>query len=252
MARYGLIGYPLGHSFSAAYFAAKFEREEIAGCRYENFSIEEIARIERLVQEHPDLRGFNVTIPYKEAILPYLGMLSAEAQAIGAVNCVKITPHGWEGHNTDAHGFTVSLLKLLGGKAGMAGLRALVLGTGGSSKAVRYALTKMKIPWRSVSRTTHHGGLTYRELNEEIMASHRLIVNTTPLGMSPDSGSCPDIPYRLLTPRHFLFDLVYNPPLTRFMEQGGEYGAAVQNGYEMLVAQAEKSWEIWNNPPNNL
>ena len=246
MNRYGLIGYPLGHSFSAAYFAAKFEREGVAGCRYENFPIEAITQVERLVQEYPDLRGFNVTIPYKEAILPHLDVLSAEAQAIGAVNCVKITPQGRMGYNTDTYGFTVSLLKLLGGKTGAAGLHALVLGTGGSSKAVRYALEKLEIPYRSVSRTAHPGGLTYQELKGAVMASHRLIINTTPLGMSPNSDSFPDIPYRMLTPRHFLFDLVYNPSLTRFMEQGREYGAAVQNGYEMLVAQAEKSWEIWN------
>jgi len=244
---YGLIGYPLGHSFSSAYFAAKFKREGISGCLYENFPLEAIAHVAHLVQEHPDLRGFNVTIPYKEAILPCLDLLSDEAQAIRAVNCVKINPQGWIGYNTDAYGFTVSLLKMVGGKLGTAGLRALVLGTGGSSKAVRYALTKLEIPWRSVSRTAHPAGaLTYQELNEEVMASHRLIVNTTPLGMSPNVDFFPDIPYRMVTPHHFLFDLVYNPSLTRFMEQGSEYGATVQNGYDMLVAQAEKSWEIWN------
>lgn len=239
--RYGLIGYPLGHSFSERYFAGKFVREGITGVEYRNFPLESIESLPGMLASQPDLRGFNVTIPYKEAIIPYLDELDDESQAIGAVNCVRIDGGRLYGYNTDAYGFRVALLDLIGEERPA----ALVLGTGGSSKAVRYALRKLEIDYLTVSRTAHPGGLTYRDLNEQIMASHRLIVNTTPLGMAPNLGSFPNLPYQYLAPGHFLFDLVYNPPITQFLAYGAEHGAATRNGYDMLVAQAEKSWEIW-------
>lgn len=243
MKRYGLIGYPLGHSFSQRYFTEKFEREGIAGCTYENFPIESIDRLDEVLERHPDLCGFNVTIPYKERIIPRLRSMAEEARKIGAVNCVRVTPEGLVGHNTDAYGFRTSLLKLLDGAHPE---RALVLGTGGASKAVKYVLEQLGIPFDVVSRKASAGNFTYDELTSETVRTRRLIVNATPLGTFPKTDECPDIPYAAIGETHFLFDLVYNPPLTEFLRRGRQQGAAIANGYDMLVGQAEKAWSIWN------
>lgn len=243
MKRYGLIGYPLGHSFSQRYFTEKFEREGIAGCTYENFPIESIDRLDEVLERHPDLCGFNVTIPYKERIIPRLRSMAEEARKIGAVNCVRVTPEGLVGHNTDAYGFRTSLLKLLDGAHPG---QALVLGTGGASKAVKYVLEQLGIPFDVVSRKASAGDFTYDELTSETVRTRRLIVNATPLGTFPKTDECPDIPYEAIGETHFLFDLVYNPPLTEFLRRGRQQGAAIANGYDMLVGQAEKAWSIWN------
>ena len=243
MKRYGLIGYPLGHSFSQRYFTEKFEREGIAGYTYENFPIESIDRLDEVLERHPDLCGFNVTIPYKERIIPRLRSMAEEARKIGAVNCVRVTPEGLVGHNTDAYGFRTSLLKLLDGAHPE---RALVLGTGGASKAVKYVLEQLDIPFDVVSRKASAGDFTYDELTSETVRTRRLIVNATPLGTFPKTDECPDIPYEAIGETHFLFDLVYNSPLTEFLRRGRQQGAAIANGYDMLVGQAEKAWSIWN------
>ena len=242
MKLYGLIGYPLGHSFSQRYFTDKFAAAGIADCAYRNFPIETIEGVETVLQT-PGLRGFNVTIPYKQAIVPYLSGLSAEARAIGAVNCVKITPEGLTGYNTDAYGFRRSLLNLLGN---VRPEKALVLGTGGASKAVKYVLEQLGIAFDAVSRDGKNGAYTYGDLSEEIVRAHRLIVNATPLGTFPNAEGCPVLPYEALGAGHFLFDLVYNPAVTEFLKRGAAQGAATRNGYDMLVGQAEKAWEIWN------
>ena len=242
MQLYGLIGYPLGHSFSQRYFTDKFAAAGIADCAYRNFPIETIEGVETVLQT-PGLRGFNVTIPYKQAIVPYLSGLSDEARAIGAVNCVKMTPEGLTGDNTDAYGFRRSLLNLLGN---VRPEKALVLGTGGASKAVKYVLEQLGIAFDAVSRDGKNGAYTYGDLSEEIVRAHRLIVNATPLGTFPNAEGCPVLPYEALGAGHFLFDLVYNPAVTEFLKRGAAQGAATRNGYDMLVGQAEKAWEIWN------
>ena len=235
MKLYGLIGYPLGHSFSQRYFTDKFAAAGIADCAYRNFPIETIEGVETVLQT-PGLRGFNVTVPY-------LSGLSDEARAIGAVNCVKITPEGLTGYNTDAYGFRRSLLNLLGD---VRPEKALVLGTGGASKAVKYVLEQLGIAFDAVSRDGKNGAYTYGDLSEEIVRAHRLIVNATPLGTFPNAEGCPVLPYEALGAGHFLFDLVYNPAVTEFLKRGAAQGAATRNGYDMLVGQAEKAWEIWN------
>lgn len=244
MKLYGLIGYPLGHSFSAKYFAEKFRTQGITDAEYRNFPIADIPLLPEVLAANPDIRGFNVTIPYKQAVIPYISSLSAEAAAIGAVNCVKVTGHGLEGHNTDADGFRASLTAMTGS------LRpeALVLGTGGASKAVTHVLDGLGIGYKLVSRSAPAGSgrITYGTLDEDTVRRHRLIINTTPLGTFPDTAGYPDIPYDGVGPGHFLFDLVYNPEVTEFMRRGAERGAQVKNGYEMLVGQAEAAWAIWN------
>lgn len=242
MKQYGLIGFPLGHSFSEKFFREKFARERITDCEYRNFPLKSIEEVTRMIAENPDLRGFNVTIPYKQAIIPYLDSLSDEARVIGAVNCVAIRPDGMRGYNTDAYGFEHSLLGLIG----EARPDALVLGTGGASKAVCYVLERLGIRYKTVSRTASEKNTSYADLTPDIIRTHRLIVNTTPLGTFPDVDACPGIDYSALTPGHYLFDLVYNPPVTEFLRRGAAQGAATLNGYGMLVGQAEKSWEIWN------
>lgn len=245
MRQYGLIGFPLGHSFSQRYFAEKFQKEGIENCSYMNFPIEKIEKIEEVLHEHSDLQGFNVTIPYKQAIIPYLSKLSREAGTIGAVNCVRRTPEGLIGYNTDAYGFHRSLNTLLNG---VHPGRALVLGTGGASRAIKFVLSEMNIPFDTVSRRLQGADYTYKILTDEIIQAHRLIVNCTPLGTFPKTDECPDLPYEAIGPSHFLFDLVYNPPLTEFLRRGQQHGASIRNGYEMLVGQAELAWKIWNNP----
>ena len=244
---YGLIGYPLSHSFSKRYFSEKFRREGIEGCRYELFPLESIEQFPALLSAHPNLRGINVTIPYKQQVMAYLDELDEGAAEVGAVNTIKVNGGRLAGYNTDVFGFEQSLLQFLEGNgASPGGLQALILGTGGASKAVQYVLRKTGIGFRLVSRNKKPGQLTYLELNETLVQNCRLIVNTTPLGMSPQTETCPEIPFQYIGPQHLLYDLVYNPEETKFMARGIQRGAAVHNGLEMLQLQAEKAWEIWN------
>ena len=242
MKRFGLIGKKLGHSFSAKYFAEKFEREGLLECDYSLYELPEIECVKEFMLT-PDLVGFNVTIPYKQQIIPYLDALDAQAREVGAVNCVKIERDGRRvGYNTDVDGIRLSLDKLLGGeKVGS----ALVLGTGGASQAVQYVLRERGIDYKVVSREKGKADLTYDDLTQDVMATHRLIINASPVGMYPACENCPDIPYAMLSGSHFLFDLVYNPLPTRFMELGAEQGAATLSGIDMLYAQAESAWKIW-------
>jgi shikimate dehydrogenase len=273
----------LGHSFSKAYFDGKFAAGGFDDCRFENFPLEDISELAAVMEEHPDLCGFSVTIPYKREIIPWLDEISHEAGKIGAVNCVRVErdkaggPGGPDmreaemlkaggqetqkvsevrkvpgvrlsGHNTDAHGFRVGLEKLIGGERP----RALVLGTGGASRAVRHVLESVGIEYRMVSRSPGAGSegspatMIYEELTPEIIAEHKLIVNTTPLGTFPLTEGRPAIPYDGIGPGHRLYDLVYNPAVTAFMAEGERRGARTLNGETMLHAQAEEAWKIWN------
>ena len=246
MRHYGLIGYPLGHSFSVSYFTEKFAREGIQA-RYRNYPLKDLAAFPDLVKSDGDLTGLNVTVPYKQKIIPYLQALSGTAESIGAVNTISFRHTGdglrLTGDNTDAAGFRRSLEEHLEGHHGS----ALVLGTGGSSKAVCFVLEQLGIPYELVSRSGGEHRMAYEQLEAERVTETPLIINTTPLGMHPAIEGFPAIPYDKLTPRHLLFDLVYNPPLTRFLALGKERGAAIVNGYDMLVYQAEASWKIWHN-----
>lgn len=246
MRKFGLIGYPLGHSFSKGYFTEKFKRENLTDVQYDNYPIEDPAEFEKLHKNDPELCGLNVTIPYKESIIPFLDVLSEEARIIGAVNtvclCRKTGKLARVGHNTDVVGFRKSLEEHLKHMPE----QALVLGTGGSSKAVKYVLDDMGINVISVSSSGKENAISYKELTKDVVDNAKLIVNTTPLGMHPNVDGCPDIPFDAVTGEHVLFDLVYNPKETLFMKRGKEKGATVVNGYDMLVYQAEGSWEIWN------
>lgn len=243
MKTFGLIGYPLGHSFSAKFFAENFG-EQNPEMEYKNFAIENIDLIREVLADNPNLKGLNVTIPYKEQIFPYLDSIDIHAQTIGAVNCVKIEDGKLYGYNTDAYGFENSLLELIEGVEAKS-LEALVLGTGGASKAINYVLDKNGIKFKKVSREASKGDLTYEQLTKDVVARHRLIINTTPLGMYPKIEGCPELDYQGLTSNHFLFDIVYNPKLTRFLEFGQNAGAKIMYGSQMLVDQALKSWDIW-------
>lgn len=246
MKRYGLIGFPLGHSFSQRFFTEKFAREGLADCRYDNFPLGTIDELSGLLSEHPDLGGFNVTIPYKAAVLPYLDAIDPEAEAIGAVNCVRIDRSRGvpclTGYNTDAFGFRQSLEQQLGGSRP----QALILGTGGASRAVEYVLEGLGIACRKVSRRASEGIWSYDSLPDEVLCGSGLIVNTTPLGTFPDVDSRPPLHYGAIGGGHFLHDLVYNPAETVFLREGRLRGASVKNGWQMLVGQAERSWQIWN------
>jgi len=241
MRLFGLIGMPLAQSFSKKYFTEKFEKEGIADSMYELFPLEEIHQLSDLLLRHSNLEGLNVTIPYKEQVLPYLHAIDEEAKAIGACNCIKIKDGKLTGFNTDAPAFRESLLQQLQPHHN----KALVLGTGGAAKAVVHVLRGLGIPFTYVSRSSG-SGLVYEELSREIMEEYPLIINTTPLGSFPKMDTAPAIPYEYLTERHYLYDLVYNPAKTLFLQQGEERGATIKNGYEMLVGQAELSWKIWN------
>lgn len=246
MREFGLAGYPLGHSFSKRYFTQKFEEKGIEAT-YNNFEIEDINSIKSIIGKYPDLEGFNVTIPHKQAIIPLLSSISKEAEEIGAVNCVKIVRECGEckliGYNTDVIGFEGALREFLGEASPE---KALVLGNGGAAKAVRYVLNKMGIQHLTVSRKASKEGEIGYEILPEIISAYKLIVNTTPLGTWPNIETSPDIPYQMLTTDHFLFDLVYNPEMTKFMSEGKKVGTKVCNGYKMLVMQAEAGWKIWN------
>lgn len=244
---FGLIGYPLSHSFSKRYFTDKFEREAIPDCRYELFPIERIEDFPALVEREPTLHGLNVTIPYKQVILPYLHELDAGAEAIGAVNAIRVNDGKLTGFNTDAYGFMESLQRFLK-RAGCRPPGALVLGNGGAAKAVVWALQQMGIPHLSVSRRAEPGCILYEDIGNEHFTQYPLLINTTPLGMSPHIDSCPPLPWRLLRPDNLLYDLVYNPEQTSFMQKGIQTGCHTTNGLEMLYLQAEKAWSVWNDP----
>lgn len=242
MRQFGLIGYPLAQSFSKRYFTEKFLREGINDAGYGLFEIASISDFPQLLKTQPDLQGINVTIPYKQAVMPYLNELDEEAEAIGAVNCISIRNGILKGFNTDAPAFEQSLQPMLEPHH----KKALVLGTGGAAKAIIFVLEKLGIAYQYVSRNKKPGYFTYEELNGELMDEYKLIINCTPLGSFPKVDTAPSIPYELLSPKHYLYDLVYNPALTQFLQKGKEQGAATKNGYDMLVGQAELSWEIWN------
>ncbi len=245
MKKYGLIGYPLGHSFSVPYFQKKFEENGIDAV-YENFPIEDIAQFTSLIEDEGELEGLNVTVPYKEQVIPYLDVLSKTARQIRAVNTIRVCKRDGRvaliGHNTDVIGFERSLKEHLKDHH----KSALVLGSGGSSKAVLFVLEELGIKFRVVSRNQGEGLSTYGDLTADIIKDTPLIINTTPLGMHPQMDTFPDIPYAAITSDHLLFDLVYNPSETRFLALGKEQGAAIVNGYDMLVYQAEGSWDRWN------
>lgn len=242
MKQYGIIGYPLSHSFSPAYFNDKFAAEKI-DAEYLSLPVKIITQVAGLQERYPDLMGLNVTIPHKTTIIPYLDFISTAAREINAVNCIKITDGKLHGFNTDYFGFGESLKSLLNNTLPT----ALVLGTGGSSKAICYALSQMGIEYKLVS-ATGKGDYAYAELNEKTVQENLLIINTTPLGMFPSIDACPDIPYHFLTENHLLYDLIYNPEETLFLQKGKAQHATIKSGYEMLLLQAEKSWQIWNDP----
>lgn len=245
MQKYGLIGYPLKHSFSIGFFNEKFRSEGI-NAEYFNFEIPQINDFMEVIEENPDLCGLNVTIPYKEQVIPFLDELDKDTAKIGAVNVIKIIRQKGKnkliGYNSDIIGFTQSIEPLLLPHH----TKALILGTGGSSKAVFHGLKNLGIESTFVSRSKKDGMLTYEELTPEVMAQHTVIVNCTPVGMYPKVDFCPDIPYGELTSNHLLYDLLYNPNVTLFMKKGEEHGAVTKNGLEMLLLQAFAAWEIWN------
>jgi shikimate dehydrogenase len=242
--KFGLIGYPLGHSFSKKYFTEKFVREGIQGCQFELYPIESISEFPQLLDRESSLEGLSVTIPYKEQVIPYLDALDPACAQIGAVNCIRIRDGKKTGFNTDYLGFKHSLQSWLGTEIP----NALVLGTGGASKAVQQALRDLGIHYRIVSRTQREGQLTYADLMEqpEWLASHTLIINTSPLGTYPQVENMPNIPIEQLHATHRVYDLVYNPPITRLMQECISRGGTAKNGQDMLELQAEAAWSIWN------
>jgi shikimate dehydrogenase len=240
MRHFGLIGKRLGHSFSAKFFNGKFKAEQIEA-DYQLFEIEELSQIDTLITEH-NLEGFNVTIPYKESIIPYLDGLTKEAHEIGAVNCVVVKNGQKIGHNTDLTGIEASLHWL----DIDSNPKALILGTGGASKAVQYALKRRGVEYIVVSRSAERGDMTYADLTAEVIAEHKLIINTTPVGMFPEVENSPTIDYSALGAEHRLFDLVYNPAKTQFLARGEEQGAKTMGGMLMLQTQAIASWHLWN------
>lgn len=243
MKKLALLGRKLGHTFSPIYFAEKFEREGIIGYEYQSLELEDISHFPAALEARPDLVGCNVTIPYKTEVIEYLDDLDETAEAIGAVNTIRIRDGRLKGFNTDVIGFRRSLVNFL--PSDFKG-NAMILGTGGSSKAVRFVLEKLKISFKFISRKPVQNGFTYEQLDQKNMKGFSLIVNTTPLGMYPYVDRCPDIPYTALDRSCYLFDLVYNPEETLFMKKGQEQGGHVTNGYDMLVEQAEASWDIWS------
>ncbi len=248
MDKYGLIGYPLGHSFSVSYFNQKFADENI-DATYENFEIPSIDLLPEVLDSNPELRGLNVTIPYKEKVIPFLDSITPEARAIGAVNVIRVTHTGkkqvtLKGYNTDAVGFTKSIEPMLDTKWHK---KALILGTGGASKAVNYGLHSLGLETLFVSRFERPGTIQYGSITPEVIQEYNVIVNCTPVGMYPNTEACPQLPYEAMDNHTILYDLIYNPDTTLFMKKGEEHGANVKNGLEMLLLQAFASWEFWNN-----
>jgi shikimate dehydrogenase len=245
MRKFGLIGYPLGHSFSKKYFMEKFSREQIKGCSYENYPLKTIGQLHDLILDR-DIEGLNVTIPYKSAVIKYLDWIDPEADAVGAVNVIRIkrSPAKTEliGFNSDIAGIRDTLFPVINPEI----RNALVLGTGGGSKAVCYVLKEINVHYKLISRGKKPGFLTYSEITPEIIINTQLFINTTPLGMYPDTTGKPDLKYDLLNRNQILFDLVYNPEMTSFLAMGKERGCTILSGLKMLYSQAEKSWKIWN------
>lgn len=246
MTRFGLIGKTLKHSFSKPYFEKKFAAEGFHNYCYDNFELESISQFPKLIADHPELKGLNITIPYKEEVLRFLHSKNEIVESIGACNCIKIADSQLHGYNTDAIAFKNSLQKYLQPHHKC----ALVLGTGGASKAVQYALKKLNIDFVLVSRRKNENQLGYEDVGSDTIERHPIIINTTPLGMFPNVDQDPSIPYKALSENHLLYDLIYNPPKTKFLQHGEDKGATIVNGYEMLLAQAEESWRIWNGDVN--
>ncbi len=247
MRKYGLVGYPLGHSFSKKYFSGKFAAENISDCIYNNYPLENLDNFKEFINSDKELIGLNVTIPYKSKIMRFVDVLDAEAAEIGAVNVLKIKRQSHQfrifGYNSDVTGIRDTLLPFINDNV----RNALILGTGGSSMAVSYVLNKSGLNVRMVSRERKPGVMSYPDLTPEVISESQIIVNTTPLGMFPDIEGKPPINYSLLTKQHILFDLVYNPELTSFLKMGADKGCITLSGIKMLHSQAEKAWEIWNN-----
>ena len=242
---FGLLGKDIEYSFSRGYFTEKFEKLDLQKCRYVNFDIQKIEDFTAVIKEGGDsLGGINVTIPYKEEVMKYLDKLDETAKAIGAVNTIKFTKRGnLKGYNSDVVGFEKSIFPLIKKHH----KRALILGTGGASKAIAYALKKNDIKFKFVSRNPEgKKEISYQDLTEEIMEKYQIIINSSPVGTSPNTDRCPDIPYQFITEKHLLYDLIYNPEVTTFLAKGKAQGATIKNGYEMLQLQAEESWRIWN------
>ncbi len=244
---YGIIGYPLTHSFSPAYFKSKFARLQL-NAMYMAYSLADISAFPALLKANPGIKGLNVTIPYKESVMSYLHETDVVASVVGAVNCISIESGVKKGYNTDVVGFQRSLMPLLKGRHS----KALILGTGGSSKAVAHVLRGLGIAIMHVSATGKTGALSYSDLTPEIVAEYKLIVNTTPVGMYPEVYASPSIPYSGVGQGHLLYDLIYNPVETQFLIRGKAQGAVIKNGFEMLVQQAEASWDIWTRPPSEM
>lgn len=240
---FGLVGKNLTHSFSKQYFTERFAKDHLDDYSYRNFDIADIAKIREIISNTPNLGGLNITIPYKEAVIPYLGKLSKKAAKIGAVNTIRITKSGkLKGYNTDCYGFRQSLRPLLQAHH----KKALILGTGGASKAVAFALEELDILYTFVSREPSGNTVGYDRINETTFDNFQIVINCTPVGMSPEVDACPELPYQYFTSRHLAYDLIYNPEQTLFLEKAKAHGAVTKNGYEMLVLQAEKAWKIWN------
>lgn len=249
MDKYGLIGFPLGHSFSINFFNEKFENEGIKA-KYINFEIPQIEDLPEILASNPELKGLNVTIPYKQKVMAYLDELSPEAKAIGAVNVIRVSHKGKDvvlkGFNSDVIGFTRSIEPMLE----PAHKKALILGTGGASRAIEYGLKTLGLETLFVSRTKKENSITYEEVTPEIIREYNVIVNCTPLGMYPKADTCPDIPYEAMDGHTILYDLIYNPDETLFLTKGAKYGAITKNGLEMLLLQAFASWDFWNDTDN--
>ena len=241
--QFGLVGKNISYSFSKAHFTKKFEELNLLDYSYENLDFQDISELPNFLKNNPNLKGLNVTIPYKESIIPYLDKLSKKAAEIGAVNTIRFTKNGkLKGYNTDYYGFQKALNPLLQSNH----KKALILGTGGASKAVAYALNQLGIKFKYVSRTSPGNSIVYSHINSATFKEYQIIINCTPLGTSPNTNECPEIPYQYFTSDHIAFDLIYNPAETLFLQQAKEQGAIVKNGIEMLVFQAEKAWGIWN------
>lgn len=249
---YGLVGKNIAYSFSKKYFTEKFSAEHFTNCEYQNFDIETIEKFPEILQNNPNLRGLNVTIPYKETVIPFLDQMSDKALKIGAVNVIRFKKNRiLKGYNSDWYGFKKSLQPLLQSHH----KNALILGTGGSAKAVAFALEDLDIHYTFVSRDASdtsnnelakHKTIDYNRINATTFDNFQIVINCTPLGTSPNIKDCPDIPYENFTDKHIAFDLIYNPEETQFLKKAKKKGAITKNGQEMLIFQAEKAWEIWN------
>lgn len=242
MRQYGLIGFPLTHSFSQKYFTEKFLHDDIKDAEFLNFSIPNINEVEKIFKTHSQLQGLAVTIPYKKSVITYLDEINDAVKEISACNCIKIEPHKKSGFNTDIIGFEKSFIKKLKPHH----KKALILGTGGAASAVKFVLNKLGIEYLLVSRQPSGASIAYNDITAEIINQFNIIINCTPLGTYPNTTETPSLPYNLLNASHYLFDLVYNPSHTQFLQYGREKNCIIQNGYDMLIIQAEENWKIWN------